>query len=228
MTHLQEFTEFLKTVDLKGYRKEYAPIKIVEMDLPKDIQAIVLLYEVYWIEKDFISFKDFYNRYFAEKKELLESFRIKTTMCDDCFSRGIEARIYRTWAGLVTQIHAGYVAESVFGEGSVDMSRKLDSMGADIRVKYKERFLNYQVKKTSYSGVVSNRPLSRTKKLEGKNIDILYEVPSCLTDPRTTKGEFRVPYLRFLNDKRTIAFDNGFVVFTKETFEPEKKEIDNI
>jgi len=58
MSKLQEFTEFLKTIDLQRYRQEYAHIKIVEMDLPKDVQAIVLLYKVYWDEKEFISFED--------------------------------------------------------------------------------------------------------------------------------------------------------------------------
>lgn len=40
-------------------------------------------------------------------------------------------------------------------------------------------------------------------------------------------GEFRLPYLRFLKDKRTVAFKNGFVVFTPYAFEGKKKEIDN-
>jgi len=225
--YLEKFDKFLKTVDLKDYRKKYSHIKIVEMDLSKDIQAIELLYKVYWNKKNFISFDDFYKKYLKEKKEAIEKFKIKTTMCDDCFKRGLKARIYRTWAGLITQIHAGYVAESVFGKGSVDMSRKLDSMGADIRVKYKGCFLNYQVKKTSFSGVMSRRPLPRKKKIEGENIDIKYEVPSCLSDPKTKKGEFRLPYLRFLKDKRTEAFKNGFVVFTPYAFEGRKKEIDN-
>jgi hypothetical protein len=197
------------------------------MDLPKDIQAIELLYKVYWEEKKFISFEEFYKRYTKEKKDLLEKFRKKTTMCKNCFYRGIEARIYRTWAGLITQIHGGYVAESVFGKGTVDMSRELDSLGADIRVNYKNHVLNYQVKKTSFSGVMSRVPLPRKKKDDGENIDIKYEVPTYLSDPKTKKGGFRLPYLRFLEDKRTKAFDNGFVVFTPETFLPKKKEIDN-
>jgi hypothetical protein len=197
------------------------------MVLPKDIQAIELLYKVYWEEKKFITFEKFYKRYTKEKRDLLEKFRKKTTMCEDCFYRGIEARIYRTWAGLITQIHGGYVAEYVFGEGTVSMSRELDSLGADIRVNYKNRVLNYQVKKTSFSGVMSRVPLPRKKKNDGENIDIKYEVPNCLSDPKTKKGEFRLPYLRFLKDKRTKAFDNGFVVFTPETFLPKKKEIDN-
>jgi len=60
MSKLRQFTKFLKTIDLKRYRKEYASIKIVEMDLPKDVQAIVLLYRVYWDEKKFLSFEEFY------------------------------------------------------------------------------------------------------------------------------------------------------------------------
>ena len=147
-------------------------------------------------------------------------------MCHDCFSRGLKARIYRTWASIITQIHGGYVAESVFGDGSVTMSRELDSMGADFRVTYEGKFLNYQVKKTSFSGVMSRKPLPRKKKLEGEDIDIKYEVPTCLSDPKTKKGEFRKPYIRFIEDKRTESFENGFVVFTKETFLPKKQEID--
>lgn len=224
--NLEKFNKFLKTIDLQGYRKKYSRIKIVEMDLAKDVQAINLLYKAYWDEKDFLSFEDFYKRYSREKKDEIEGFRLKTTMCEDCFYRGLEARIYRTWAGLITQIHGGYVAESVFGVGSVDMSRELDSMGADIRVEYKGHFLNYQVKKTSFSGVKSGRPLPRKKKLKGENIDIKYEVPPCLSDPKTQKGEFRKPYLRFLEDKRTEVFNNGFVVFTKEAFLSKKRETD--
>lgn len=223
---VQKFDEFLKSVNLKGYRVKYSHIKIVEMDLPKDIQAIELLYKVYWEGKIFSSFDDFYATYLKNKKVQLEKFRLKSTMCKDCFDRGLKARIYRTWAGLITQIHAGYVAEAVFGKGSVSMSAKLDSQGADIRVEYKGHFLNYQVKKTSYSGVTSRRPLPRKSNLEGEPIDIKYEVPACLSDPKTKSGEFRVPYLRFLEDERIKSFENGFVVFTPYVFEQKKKEID--
>jgi len=228
MSKLQQFTEFLKTIDLKRYRKEYAHIKIVEMDLPKDVQAIVLLYKVYWDEKKFLTFEEFYERYKEENKEAIERFEKKTTMCNNCFSRGLKARIYRTWASIITQIHGGYVAESVFGDGSVDMSRELDSMGADFRVNYKGKFLNYQVKKTTHSGVMSRKPLPRKKKLEGEEIDIKYEVPNSdiFDDPKTKKGEFRAGYTRFIEDKKTIRLPNGFVIFTPETFLPTKQEID--
>jgi len=223
---LNKFENFLESVDLKGYREKYSRIKIVEMDLSKDIQAIELLYKIYWEVKTLLSFDNFYESYLKDKTMQLEKFRLKSTMCKDCFYRGLKARIYRTWAGLITQIHAGYVAESVFGKGSVSMSAKLDSQGADMRVGYKGHFLNYQVKKTSHSGVMSRRPLPRKSKLDGESVDIKYEVPTCLSNPKTKKGEFRKPYLRFLEDKRTKSFENGFVVFTPYAFQQKKKEID--
>ena len=75
--HLEKFDKFLQTVPLKDYRKKYSSIKIVEMDLPKEIQAINLLYKVYWEEKKFISFENFYERYLEEKRNCLKNLERK-------------------------------------------------------------------------------------------------------------------------------------------------------
>ena len=176
---LKKIDEFLKTIDLKKYREQYSRIKIVEMDLSKNIQAIQLLYQIYWYEKTFLSFDDFYEKYLQEKQILIEEFRKKTTMCTDCFTRGLKARIYRTWASIVTQIHAGYVAESVFGKETVLMSEELDHKGVDFYVKYKGHVLNYQIKKTTKSGVMSRKPLSRKKILERQLILNMKYRPVC-------------------------------------------------
>jgi len=174
---LKEFTEFLGSVDLEEYRRRYLPVKIVEMDLPSAIQAIALLYEIYWDTKKFISFDDLYAEYLSRKKSLLEGFRTKIRMCENCFYLGLPARIYRTWASLITQIHAGYVAEAVFGAGTVSMSEGLDHQGADFQVTYKKHILNYQVKKKTESREV--RREKKTKKvLSGEFVDLVYEVPS--------------------------------------------------
>ncbi|MEM4270991.1 MAG: TaqI family restriction endonuclease [Candidatus Pacearchaeota archaeon] len=223
---VQKFDKFLQSVDLKSYRDKYRPVKIVEMDMPKEVQAINMLYKVYWDQKKFLSFEDFYKEYLNSQKTEIESFRKRTTICEDCFYRGLPARIYRTWASIITQIHAGYVAESVYGDGTVAMSAELDHQGADFQVKYRGVILNYQVKKTSYSGVKSGKPLPRKKKLKGEAIDIKYEVPAFLSEPKTKDGKFRKPYLRFLEDKRVKALKNGFVVFTSYAFVDKKKEID--
>ncbi|MBU1036994.1 TaqI family restriction endonuclease [Patescibacteria group bacterium] len=226
--YLEKFTKFLKSVDLQKYREEYRPIKIVEMDLPRNIQAISLLYDVYWNQKNFIPFGEFYEIYLKKKKKFLEDFRNKIRMCKKCFYLGLPARIYRTWASLITQIHAGYVAESIFGEETVSMSEELDHQGADIQVKYKGYILNYQVKKESMSREV--RVAKKVKKsISGEFIDLFYNVPAeqYFKNSKKKSGEYRTPYLRFINNKNLERFNNGFVVFTKEAFLPKKRKIDS-
>ena len=224
---LRQFDEFLESVNLSDYRKKFRPIKIVEMDLPKNIQAIRLLYEVYWDKKSFLDFDIFYGEYLKKLKKELEEFRVKTTMCRKCFYSGLPARIYRTWASIITQIHGGYVAESVFGEGAVEMSEELDHQGADFRVTYKGIKLNYQVKKETYSREVRKSKEVKNK-LDGEFVDILYNVPGndIFENPKTKKGEFRKPYLKFMSNRCLKRFGNGFVVFTPLMFLEKKKEID--
>lgn len=228
--HLAEkLAEFLQSVDLNAYREKYRPIKIVEMDLPKEIQAIKILYEVYWDEKRFLDFEKFYQEYLNTHKTDIEKFRTKITMCKNCFYRGLPARIYRTWASIITQIHAGYVAESVFGQNTVAMSAELDHQGADFQIQYHGKILNYQVKKTSFSREV--RQAKKTKnKIKGQFIDIKYEVPGedYFQNPKKRNGEYKLPYLRFIQNKELKRFPNGFVVFTPFAFEKKKKEIDNL
>lgn len=224
----EKFEKFLQSVDLKAYREKYRPIKIVEMDLSKDIQAIGMLYKVYWDQKKFPTFEDFYQEYLNAHKKELEAFRQKITICKDCFYRGLPARIYRTWASIITQIHAGYVAESVFGDGTVTMSSILDRQGADFQVVYRKKTLNYQVKKKSLGREVRQEKPKSKNPLSGEFIDIKYEVPSedYFTNPKKKDGTYKLPYKRFIQNKELNRFPNGFVVFTPHTFEKKKLEID--
>lgn len=226
--NLEKFNKFLKGIDLHAYRDRFRPIKIVEMDLPKDIQAISLLYKIYWDEKKFIDYDDFYKEYLKRLGSNIENFRKKILMCEKCFYLGLPARIYRTWASIITQIHAGYVAESVFGAGSVEMSEILDHQGADFRVTYKNKKLNYQVKKETHSREVRKQKESKIK-LDGEFIDILYNVPTndIFDNPKTKNGEWRKPYKEFIANKNLERFKNGFVVFTPKIFETKKRKINS-
>jgi len=225
---VQKLDNFLKSVDLKSYRDKYRPIKIVEMDLPKEIQAINMLYKVYWDNKKFLSFEDFYNEYLQAHKADIDKFQERTGMCKTCFGKGLPARIYRTWASIITQIHAGYVAESVFGEGTVSMSGDLDHKGADFQVNYRGKILNYQVKKKSLGREVRQVKPKSKNPLPGEFVDIKYEVPSSdyFENPKKKDGEYKLPYKRFQENKELKRFPNGFVVFTSYPFEQKKNEID--
>lgn len=226
----ERFEKFLETVDLGGYRKKFMPIKIVEMDLPKEIQALDLLYKTYWDKRRMIPFEQFYEEYEKLYRKNLKLFRKKTQMCPKCFDKGLPARIYRTWASIITQIHAGYVAESVFGEGAVEMSSELDHRGADFRVTYKGKKLNYQVKKETFSREVRAEKKSK-KKLDGEFIEIKYKVPNfeIILNPNKKKGGFKKAYSEFKKDwidtGRIKVLKNGFIVFTPKIFEEEKSTL---
>jgi hypothetical protein len=228
MSALEAFTMLLEAVPLVAFRNQYRPIKLVEMDLPKNIQALDLLYEIYWNQKLFIGFEEFYKKYREQYSVDLEIFRKKITMCEDCFYRGLPARIYRTWASIITQIHGGYVAESVFGNGTVSMSTELDHNGADFQVNYLGNILNYQVKKKTNSREVRTAK-SHSGVMIGEQIDIKYEVPQddYFAKPYRNDGTLRLPYERFIENKELHRLNNGFVVFTPAVFANKKAELDN-
>ncbi len=224
----ENFEIFLASVNLKRYRENFSSIKIVEMDLDRNIQAISLLYQVYWQERNFLPFEKFYSRYLKEKSKNLETFRTKIQMCKKCFYKGLPARIYRTWASIITQIQAAYVAEDLFGANSVQMSEELDHQGADIRITYKKQIFNCQVKKESQSREVRKERKPKSK-LDGEWINISYFVPTRedLEEPKKRNGEFKEPYKRFIYDKRLKYLSNGFVIFTDNLFLKLKKQIDS-
>lgn len=222
MGNFEKFDEFIRTINLDDYRLKYSHIKIVEMDLPRDIQALKSLYKYYWNEIDINNIPDFdeyYNLYYKDCANEIEKFRIKTEMCKDCFSKGLKARIYRTWASIITQIHAGYVAENVFGAGSVEMNDILDHQGKDFIITYKGKIIPIQVKKESH------RPEARmVRKDDNSIISIFYCVPS--------KTDFEKPYyartgkikpqmldfIQYSPDGILNRYNNGFVVFTEKVF----------
>src|SRR3972149_10210876 len=225
---VQKSDKCFQSLAPEPHRARCRPIKIVEMDLPKEIQAINLLYKIYWDKKKFLSFEKFYEEYLREYRTEIDNFQEKTGMCEKCFSKGLPARIYRTWASIITKIHAGYVAESVFGDGTVAMSVDLDHQGADFQVNYMGQVLNYQVKKKSLGTEVEQEKPKAKNPLPGSFVDIKYEVPSSdyFENPKKKDGEYKLPYKRFQDNKELKRFPNGFVVFTPYAFKKKKKEID--
>jgi len=233
MVNKEEFEKFLQSIDLVKYRRTYLPVKIVEMDMPKNVQAISLLYEIYAEKRQLINFEEFFLEYKKRYRKDLDKFREKTTMCKSCFSRGLPARIYRTWASILTQIHAGFVAESVFGKGNVEMSAELDHQGADFRVDYNGVQINYQVKKETYSREVRAEKAKPKKGLNGDFIDITYAVLSFDRIKNPYQKNRKDLYSDYKNFKENFIdtgylkiLKNGFVVFTPHIFEQKKKEID--
>lgn len=231
-TH-DSFTDFLKQIDLVKYREKYSKVKIVEMDLPKNIQALQTIYEQYWQNKDDrkepLSFEEYYKIYWDTHKEDIKAFWEKSGfgMECDCFPRGLEARIYRTWASLITQIHGGYVAESVFGQGTVKMGTELDHSNVDILITKEDKSeIKIQIKKVTHRPEFARRQENQHQESDVK--DIFYIVPSVAdyeTNPKykvgRNKGQIKNSLKEFkkFNSKGTLdRLENGFVIFTPEAF----------
>lgn len=236
-----KFEDFLKNIDLNEYRQLYSHIKTVEMDLPKDIQALDTIYDVYW-NADFnvgdtpLSFDAFYDVYYNRCKVNINNFWAKTGFEKDCscFPKGLKARIYRTWASLITQIHAGYVAEEVFGKDSVEQSTALDHKGIDILVKYKDNEIKIQIKKESKRPEISR--MYRAEASSDGYFYIWYVVPSqnYYENPyykiKAKEGLLREcvkPFVKYNVENGTLdRLKNGFVIFNKKEFELIKKNFD--
>lgn len=229
----ESFTDFLKKIDLAKYREKYSKIKIVEMDLPKNIQALQTIYEQYWQNKDNrkepLPFEEYYNIYQETHKDDIKYFWEKSGfgMKCDCFPKGLEARIYRTWASLITQIHGGYVAESVFGQGTVKMGTELDHKNVDILITKKDNSeIKIQIKKVTHRPEFARRQENQHQETDIK--DIFYIVPNA-TDylinstykVGKNKGQIKQSLKEFkkFNQNGTLdRLDNGFVIFAKEAF----------
>ena len=219
MTDLEKMNTFLESIDLKKYRKKYSHIKLVELDLDRNIQALHHLYDEYWTKRDnFPSYDEFYVKYSADLEDKLEAFRLNKMFSYDTFHLGLPARIYRTWASLLTQIQGGYVAEELYGRGNVQMSEPLDRKGIDIQILDGNETFNIQIKKESMSREV-RAPRQMTRYNE-EIIVVSYEVPGC--DPITKKTRQPARPFQRWSDKwrgKLCRLDNGFIIFLPDMFE---------
>jgi TaqI restriction endonuclease len=207
----EKFESFLKGIDLGSLREAFRQVKIVEMDLPQQIWPVHSIYEVYWVQREYLSFDEYYELYVKSLKKELREFRSKIGMCKKCFDKGLKARVYRTWASLLTQIHVGYLGEQLYGPNSVEMNSKLDAAGVDLAITTPTGVIAIQIKKSSAR---KEARLARVGMTGAHIVQLSYDVPANLLDPYKRNGELRLPVKRFRERKDLRALENGFVTFT--------------
>lgn len=212
--YVNQFNDFLSRIDLVALRDKYKDIKIVELDMPKDVQALRCIYLEYWDKrKAWLEYEDFYEVYKQSLQSELESWRKKCQFSKETFYRGLPARIYRTWASLLTQIQGAYVAEKIHGKGKVAMGVDIDQSGKDIVIEFSKGMrLPVQIKKIS-----ARRDMPRGTP-RYKYIELRYAVPT--SGPKTKTGKESKPYKDWekeWSDKLT-RLDNGFVIFKPAMF----------
>ena len=215
MSDLTRFNDFLSGIDVDGLREKYRKIKLVELDMPKNVQALECAYAQYWQQRgDWPDYEPFYEIYRQSIFYLLEEWRKDCQFSHETFYRGLPARIYRTWASLLTQIQGAYVAEDIYGKGKVQMGVDIDHSGKDLVIELGEgmRF-PVQIKKQSERHEAVRRANPRHRFIE-----ITYEVPR---EKYKLDGQVREPYRRWEATWGTKLerLDNGFIVFKHAMFD---------
>ena len=217
---LDDFNEFLSTIDLESNRERFRKYKSVEEDLPREIQILGNIYKTYWSEPNFLSYDQFIHTVINDIESKLRAYNRKRNGDDPdsedaypLFLKGWIARQYRTWTSILTQIQLGYVAKTKFPNNEVTMSEELDIKGIDLRI---VDYNDFGVKKVTKRTDIK---ISGQEK-EGV-IPIKYCVPSSfvLQNPKTKKGTYRKPYMEFKSDKRLDYLPNGFIIFTDKVFD---------
>ena len=224
MTKLNDFNSFLSGIDLDEYREQYSKIKLVELDLPREIQALPAIYEQYWDKQEnWLLYDDFYEEYKTPIIDSIEQFIVDTRFSRETFELGLPARIYRTWASLITQIQGGYVCGELYGYDNIQMSPELDWQGIDFRIISGNKFADIQVKKQTYSAGgltgLTREARYNTKKIRGGEVNTVeYEVapPNRYLKDGSMSKPFTTWTARY--DGLLSLLDNGFVIFENGMF----------
>ena len=139
----KDFLIFLENINLIEYRKEFSGYRAVEENLPPNTWILSLIYEIYWNQRNFISFDDFFDLFFKEKENDLRDYNKKRNNEDPdadnpyvfkLFLKNFKARQYRTWTSILGQIQLGLLLEEKYLEKKIEMSQELDKSGIDIRI----------------------------------------------------------------------------------------------
>lgn len=234
---LKEFREFLGSIDLDKYREELKDIKWVEQDLPKEILPLSSIFRYYWDEKQFLSFEDWFEKFweeintYEESKKALEEFKRyyfnKKLEENDWFKKGFKARMYRTWLSVLTQLDFCYLVKDICikkNKGlNIECNANLDVKGIDAKINN----IEFQIAK------ITQRKEARSASRKRTLITILYAVFDPEKFKRLINSERvkdKTGYQKSLEafNQYFIRLKNGFVVFHENYLNPIIDNIDSI
>lgn len=233
---LSRFRDFLGKIDLTKYREELKDIKWVEQDLPYEILPQDSIFNYYWIERDFLPFEQWFERFWGEinsrpeMAEILKQFKKYHFDKDGngWFKKGFKARMYRTWVSVLTQLDFCYMVEHICAEKGKEL---IIECNAELNVKKgidaKINGIGFQIAK------ISQRKEARTAGSKKNIIPVPYvvwnldEIKLKIQNPRTRIKSTYQNMLVFF-DKYFIQLSNGFVVFKEYYLEEIINNIDDI
>lgn len=126
---LPRYETFLESLKLCP---DYYKIKDVEMDLCGNLNPSIHLDYLFFKQQHWLGFDDFFDWYLEkhgeQMKQEIPSFAKKE------FDPGLRARLYRTQFGFLTEYHAFFLSQKVFGDENVSRDQKMDIAGVDFKI----------------------------------------------------------------------------------------------
>ena len=137
---LQQYESFLSSLTL---HPSLSTIKSIEMDLKGELNPSYHLDKLFFQEKKWLSFEQFYYYYFDQYKDVIKKefgFTDEVT-----FEKGLWARLYRTQFGFLTEYHAFYLCSEFFGKEKLNRSVELDKAGVDFQLMVDDIVFNVHI-----------------------------------------------------------------------------------
>lgn len=140
MTDLNRFTEFLKGLQTNPTLYK---IKTFEEDLRGALNPSTWLHKAFFEEGKLLNFRAFYEYYLTNNSHLLQQTFPHVAWADLC--HGLEARLYRTQFGMLTEYHAYYLSQDFFGSANVVRDVALDKTGVDFQIRLNGNAYNIHI-----------------------------------------------------------------------------------
>ncbi len=183
------------------------------MDLKQSLNPTTLMEEFFLCKNLWIGFLEFYKEYrdrFRDELRRLHEGRYRHLREGD-FYRNLEARLYRTYLGILTEYHAYFLAGEVFGAESVKRGSQLDKIGVDFQILYGDDVYNMHIL-VDTPRAWEYRLRKWVEKESDKTCGIHVNFPYTMCES-TSKIS------------RSKRLSNGFFVYTKEYMEYLRAEI---
>ncbi|GAB4333933.1 MAG: TaqI family restriction endonuclease [Flammeovirgaceae bacterium] len=204
MANITELVNFLATLELNP---SLAKIKTVEVDLKGGLNPTLWLNDVFFEKNQWLGFKAFYEYYVSQNEgELKQKF---SNISWEDLKKGLEARLYRTQFGMLTEYHAYFLCKNIFGENNVIRNADLDRIGVDFQLLFNNEWYNIHI------FVDTNRAWEyRRFKAQNKQSNVV-------------KGlHINLPYSLARNRFNSLEYlPNGFGIYSSRYLEYLKNEI---
>jgi hypothetical protein len=137
---MNELIGFLSSLTLNP---SLAKIKTIEADLKGSLNPTVWLHQTFFEQNKWLNFNAFYQYYLQNNEHILREM-FPTTDWND-LKKGLEARLYRTQFGMLTEYHAYFLAKDFLGEQYVSRDSEIDRIGVDFQLNLNGQFYNIHI-----------------------------------------------------------------------------------